>query len=371
MQVDIGTIDCHPWSNRDNRANPNGKCPIAFNTAFGDRKTRVFLVDLRVENSVKGWSLPLSSSVFDVTETGFNIAIRRIEEEYDGQVLGTWIAIGEPAAIHGLISPKYKVLTVFYAPPGTKDAKSSSSVAYGRGSTLETVTSSSKTFKQNFSVSVDAKVGGVGAGFGLTFGKSVKNSESLEVKKSDATTIEIPGPSVDGIDHNHDEIWLWINPKVDVSLTSSAVTWTLSDAEPAIIQKLFAGQLNGSIPMGPAEKLLEAHGITKADYPDILQYDVLVGSSPEQNPQRFKSLGYSIPYSPPYSKDDSVSTLTKTISYSSTSSFGSEAEQSFAVDATVSLGVKDFMGLAEASMKSTRKWEWTETSSFSRSSGSS
>src|SRR5690348_12910648 len=41
-----------------------------------------------------------------------------------------------PPPVTGTVQPKYLVLTVIYAPPGTNGGKSSSSVTYGSSSTL-------------------------------------------------------------------------------------------------------------------------------------------------------------------------------------------------------------------------------------------
>ena len=74
---------------------------------------------------------------------------------------GRWercnVEVPEPGAEQGTVSPKYLVLTVIYAPPGTEGGSSSSSVVYGSGSTTGSTVSSTGSFKQNHSVSVTAE----------------------------------------------------------------------------------------------------------------------------------------------------------------------------------------------------------------------
>lgn len=56
----------------------------------------------------------------------------------------------------GTVRPRYQVLTLVYAPPGTNGGKSTSSVDYGSGSTTSTTTSASSSFKAGIDVSASA-----------------------------------------------------------------------------------------------------------------------------------------------------------------------------------------------------------------------
>jgi len=131
---------------------------------------------------------------------------------------------------YGTVTPKYYVLTIVYAPPGSQGSNSSSSVVYGSNSTLGTTTSASSSFKQDYSVTASVKVGSfVDGSLRFSYARTAGSSESLDVKKSNTTTIQDPGPPVDGIDHDRDIIYLWLNPKLDVAITSSSAAWTFAD----------------------------------------------------------------------------------------------------------------------------------------------
>ena len=56
----------------------------------------------------------------------------------------------------GTVRPLYQVLTVLYAPPGTKGGNSKSVVDYGNGSATGTTTSVSSSFEVGANASVSA-----------------------------------------------------------------------------------------------------------------------------------------------------------------------------------------------------------------------
>ena len=108
-----------------------------------------------------------------------------------------------------------------------------------------------------------------------------------------------PG-SIDGVSHDEDLIYVWLNPTIDLALSSTSVKWTLDDAQSshALIEALRVGWLNGhvSMPTGVAQ-VLQAHGITPADYADIAARDPLWKSDGTGilDPPRFVPVGDPIP----------------------------------------------------------------------------
>ena len=135
------------------------------------------------------------------------------------------------------------VLTVVYAPPGTNGGHSASSVSYQSGSTTGTVTSSSRSFKDGVSASVEASgsIFGNGGGVGVAFDYSNStDSESVEIKKSVTATISQAGPSQDGINHDQDEIWLLLRPTINLALSDSTTDWMLANTN-ATVQVLTCG----------------------------------------------------------------------------------------------------------------------------------
>jgi hypothetical protein len=110
--------------------------------------------------------------------------------------------------------------------PGSNGGKNKSNVSYAAGSTTGTTTSSSQSFKQGYSISAEADGGFFGntGGGGLSFeySKSDTNDQSVDIKKSVGSKISYDGPGHDGVDHDYDAIYVWLNPTVDVGLTASS-----------------------------------------------------------------------------------------------------------------------------------------------------
>ncbi len=174
------------------------------------------------------------------------------------------------------------MLTVVYAPPGTKGSSTSNAsgnnVSYGSGGTTGTTTSASHAFKQAYSVK--AKVGGgalgEGSEIGVTYGvtRNVTDTSSLNIAKSTSSTIQATGPSSDGIDHDRDAVSLWLNPVVDVTATAKSAVWTLNTHGTADIQYVYVGWLKHPEQMPPGlTQQLQQRGLTKQDYAAILRLD--------------------------------------------------------------------------------------------------
>jgi hypothetical protein len=139
-----------------------------------------------------------------------------------------------PTPITGFIEPKYVVLTVTYAPPG-----SGSSVTYSNSTLLGT----SLGFDTSFN-STTTQTTTVGGGFkipilGISFGSSSTSStqftqqsdanSSVAVDETTTLSTTIPGPasSAVGLNHDVDIIWIWLNPVLNYSISSAnSLTWT-------------------------------------------------------------------------------------------------------------------------------------------------
>lgn len=148
-------------------------------------------------------------------------------------------AVGGNGAItyKGSITPKYIVLAVIYAPPGSK-----STVDYGASTLLGTASALADSFTSGNSVTTSVSLGAGSSIFGVSFGDSMTStastsytqqsdtSSSLSVNKINSSDIIVPGPasSAVGIDHSTDVVLVWLNPAANFSLTpgSGAIQWT-------------------------------------------------------------------------------------------------------------------------------------------------
>ncbi|HYX52782.1 MAG TPA: hypothetical protein VE783_04980 [Candidatus Limnocylindrales bacterium] len=138
-----------------------------------------------------------------------------------------------PTPITGTIEPKYIVLTVTYAPPG-----SASNVTYSNSTMLGSSSSVSSSFQNDVNVSASITTGF--SLFGLFGGKTTQTASTQLTQETDSsstvalnetttttTTIRGPSSSALGLDHDEDIIWVWLNPAINLSLNSStSFVWT-------------------------------------------------------------------------------------------------------------------------------------------------
>jgi hypothetical protein len=272
------------------------------------------------------------------------------------------------------VEPNYVVLTVVYAPPGTKGGRSSSDVTYASGSSLGTTTTGSQSFKTSNSIGLTAGGGFLAdgtVGLSFSFGQSTTDTQSLDIKKSSTTTIKVVGPSIDGVDHDRDQIWLWMNPKVNLQITPNSVDWTLANTGTADIQFVYVGWLKSppteTMPVGVASALAR-NGITPADFATILARDPLATSSTAIRTPRYKQLNTTFPYEPPFTATDPPTSWNFNAASSTTNTNGSTMSDTFKIGLTIDAGV-DFLGMAKSKIKVDGSWEWTNTSSSSSSLG--
>jgi hypothetical protein len=136
-----------------------------------------------------------------------------------------------PTPMSGRIGPKYVVLTVTYAPPG-----SGSSVTYLNTTMLGTSLALSSSFMNNLTqtttVNAGFKIFGIGFGGSSTtttqYTQETDTSSSIAVNQTATLSTIIPGPSNSalGLNHDVDLIWLWLNPVWDFTLNSNSLAWT-------------------------------------------------------------------------------------------------------------------------------------------------
>ena len=210
----------------------------------------------------------------------------------------------------GSLNPQYYVLGVIYAPPGfTGNASQASNVSYGSGNSFSHDTKVTSSFKQGVTVTASVNIPilsdvvplSASANAGYTTTASTTNG--LTVTKSATTTIAYPGEPVDGIDHDQDEIYLWLNPRVSFAQSGNSTLWTLgiNPDTPAgksmDVQFVKVGMLKGTIPMdtGVANELA-FHNITKAQYPALIAMDPFANGSTSIDTNRFQLNGQSFPY---------------------------------------------------------------------------
>jgi FG-GAP-like repeat len=284
------------------------------------------------------------------------------------------ILYGQQADVSsGQVKPSYQVLFVAYAPPGANGGKGGSSVDYGTGSTCGTTTTTAGSFQTGTSVTASAK-GGVLASASVSatfdFSATVSDSSSIDLKKSVTTDFTIPGPGEDGIDHDKDHYYLWLNPVLDVTLTDGRVTWGYdTNSGPINVEYVEGGWLKNpaTMPPGVLTELVGA-GIKPADYAQILATNPFSGGATVIDPGRFSPIGTTFPYEPP-DAGDAPSTAKYVVQSSNTETDTNKAELDYGVSFSISGGLDLVVFTAE--LKVTDTFKWTNSLTFTSTSGSS
>ena len=276
------------------------------------------------------------------------------------------LRIGQCLPVYsGSFSPKYYILDIVYAPPGTAGGSNRSSVDYATGSSTGTEVKESHSFKVDDSVTADVSIVGVGVSNTDSFSISQANDNGLLVKKSQTFTIGDHGPGVDGIDHDSDLIYLWLNPMVDVVAEGNNVKYTLSNDGPAMnIQWVSVGQLKNpaSIPPGVLQQLA-ARGLTSTDYQTILSQDPFSYGPARIDTSRFVQASVTLPYEPPIAQGDQPPSAQLTLTNETTVSQGQTAQSSYAVGFTIKANTPVvFTSWLSANISQTSTYTWQDTS---------
>lgn len=293
-------------------------------------------------------------------------------------------------AMTAYLSPKYLVLAVTYAPPGSR-----SNVTYSNSTAQGTSTAISKTFTDQTSLSVTM---GASVKFGIfNAGTSATASTSYTQEKDSSTSVslnsttsygrQIPGPasSALGVDHRYDVIWVWLNPVVNISINpDNSLNWNgfsydSQDINEMDVVPLYVSWLQNpsTMPADVANALARtwdstgSGGLTNSDYVTILARDPLAGNA-SFNPNtdtsgRFDLEGGQVfNYSPPPAGGQPI-TETYSIAYQSTSSTGQGASDTYsvglAVDAKFNTGLIIAKVDTEIKLSNTATWvnKWSST----------
>lgn len=295
-------------------------------------------------------------------------------------ILGVY-ATGSAVA-YGTIFPKFVVLSVLYAPPGQR-----SFVDYGSSTAMGTSNSWDSSFssKTTISVSVTAKVPVLGSTTGKasnSWTQAEDTSSSISVNKSNNIDIIIPGPANSslGIDHDFDQIAVWLNPVGDFTLTSSSTaSWAYSfdQRDPANevdviylyvkdVKDLQAGTFNGDPNIlsrlartwasPPTDG--SGTGLTSADYAAILARDSFANGQTTIDSTRFDLVGgQTIPYQPP-ACGGQPDTFTYSQAYQTTSTNGTAATDTYEVGYSLSVD-HTFTSWLQANFTYSQDLTWT------------
>jgi len=283
----------------------------------------------------------------------------------------------------GRLRPKYVVLAVVYAPPG-----SASYVQYGTTTMVSTATTLGSSFVSQVSQSISLTTSGISGTSGSTastnFTQQQDTSSSVTISKSSSLAITVPGPASDaaGLDHNYDVIYVWLNPVANVTLSTGKVVWRgyQYDGRDPIgnmeIVPLYVYQLKNPSTIGPdvANRLARTWdtsgpgGLTPADYSAILALDPFWNGSGTVDLTRYWGpvVGETIAYVPPPAGGQPITTLYVQTNEITTTQ-GQGAQVTYSVSFSSEYGSPVFGELLSEDLKSsssltlTNKWSQTQT----------
>ncbi len=132
-------------------------------------------------------------------------------------------------AFTGSVRPKYEVMSVYYAPPGSKSfAEYSQTSMVGKSTTYN----NSFQTQTGVTVSLTAASGILGThGFSSTHSQTYQqqqdSSSSLDVSYQQGRGFKIYGPlnDADGLNHDLDIVAVWLNPVLTFKVSPGQVTW--------------------------------------------------------------------------------------------------------------------------------------------------
>lgn len=175
-----------------------------------------------------------------------------------------------PTPAGGSIAPKYVVLSVTYAPPGSNSfATYSNSTMFGSSISLDSAFSVAVAFSVTDTTTLKPVMGfgsSTSSTISLTSEEELDSSTSIAVTEKAVRTYTIRGPSGSavGINHDADIIWLWVNPVLNFSIPSpNTLQWSsvgFDNRDPA-------GDLDI---IGIPVAFLNGHAAIPADIADVL-----------------------------------------------------------------------------------------------------
>jgi hypothetical protein len=275
----------------------------------------------------------------------------------------------------GSIRPLYKVLALVYAPPGTNGGKASSYVEYGTTSTAGATTTISHSYKDEVDITVSAslnlKVINLGAGGEFDASTTNTTTDSVDIKKTSTSTIRITGPATDGINHDHDLFYLWLNPRLDMTLDpENNIQWAPNvDGPRMIVVLVYVAWLKDPALMQQQApdlaRQLQSAGLTNDDYKSILALNPFASITnlihPSIDTNRYLPTTQSFPYIPPLDQNDPPATMTESISDTVTQTHTHSVQTEYKVKANVSAGFGGKDSPISASLKVDGSITWTDT----------
>jgi len=284
--------------------------------------------------------------------------------------------------VAGDVPIPYIVLLLAYSPPGSSTGRGASQIEYSSGSTAGTSLSYSHSVNEGWGLTASLTVtpssggGNMGSGgdsgqgasasgnFDLGYSHSSTNTTkaSLDVKKSQSSSITIAGPDTDGINHDLDLIFLLLRPSFSVILDPKFnMNWNLDFAGPNQgVVWLQMDWLKDPDTFAQAEPSVKARcdaaGLTADDYSQLRALNPFADGPAPIDPQRYIPTGIQAYYQPAGSQGQAP-TQSYPFSYAVNNASESSVETSWTISGglggTLTLGALMLALKANGSLTST------------------
>ncbi len=274
------------------------------------------------------------------------------------------------AAVTGRLTPKFYVLSVQYAPPG-----SASTATYGASSSVSTSASSTDSWSTDLSVTVSNNADFLGfskAGISVTAGVNTSDStkSTSEVKETSEIDLSINGQG-DAVDHLQDRIFLLLRPQINVTVYGKDVSWAFGPPTPATTTLYVTPGwlLNPSTMNSNVRDTLRAAGITQDDYAQILSVDPYATATPSKVDTARYVLQARLPYEPLSAAGARPTTAVYSSSESTVLTSTKDSKVTYKTGVTFS-GSAAFIGFANTELKVSDTLTWGNDNSTSSSTSS-
>lgn len=286
------------------------------------------------------------------------------EGETDSAPKKKWsrITVEVPSSTGKLI-PDYKIVSIIYAPPGAAGGNPSQA-SYKEESSLGSSTSITESFSNWASLTLytksDFEIFSASMSTQYSYSEDESRTEVFSINKTESSSINLNGSqSVNGINHDNDQIVLWLRPRLSVAVLEDSTIWSVDDDSEVDLVHVYVGHLKDPSKMNPGTaNALASAGITEEEYPEILSAFPFYNENAALDTDRFKYID-TYPYQPPYYPGDTPISTTYQATYTSSNQTDTSVKNEYTVDVTRE-GDLDFLDFADIMLKSEKKFTWTD-----------
>jgi hypothetical protein len=264
-----------------------------------------------------------------------------------------------------VIFPKFYVLSLVYAPPGCTGCAHGGDVEYEGDSSAGTKHSTDHSFKA--ASQLDATLGSDAAFFSASasagFTRTATTSHSVTISKEQNFKIDVSS-SQDGVSHNRDLFFIFMNPAVVVR---SDGAWNMGTKGPTahVAQIAVAALKTCSFSSTSAFR-----NFTSSDCQTVLSLDPFVSdpaADPDNIPHRFVPTTWEPGYEPNGQGPDGCGILSGTMK----NEFENMDSQTVEKEYTVGYSLKVGSSASPATLKASQDFTWTDSSSVENTTSSS